>query len=113
MQKSTCGKIYKENDLNFWYDFENQKGEWKTNGRTVPIRMEFYGITPFSVQLTVYDVSSDQEKQILSVWGELADENTLIVNLNSEDSYRFKNEMFYEGTVSSITISRMDRNIGN
>lgn len=107
--KNTSGKIYKENDLNFWYDFQNQKGEWKINDKTVPIRMEFHGVTPFSVRLIVYDVSSDQEKSILSVWGELIDENTLTVDFDSDDSYRFRNEMFYEGTVSTITISRIDK----
>ena len=107
------GKIYKEQNLNFWYDFENQKGEWKTNDKVVPIRMEFSGITPFSVHLSIYDVSSEQEKLILGAWGELTDENTLSVNLMSEDNdyhlANITNQMFYEGTVSQITISRVGK----
>ena len=107
------GKIYKEQNLNFWYDFENQKGEWKTNDKVVPIRMEFSGITPFSVHLSIYDVSSEQEKLILGAWGELTDENTLSVNLMSEDNNyhltNITNQMFYEGTVSQIIISRVDK----
>lgn len=107
------GKIYKEQNLNFWYDFDNQKGEWKTNDKVVPIRMEFSGITPFSVYLSIYDVSSEQEKLILGAWGELTDENTLSVNFMSEDNdyhlANITNQMFYEGTVSQITISRVGK----
>lgn len=111
--KNTEGKIYKEQNLNFWYDFDSQKGEWKTNDKIVPIRMKFTGITPFSVHLGIYDVSSEQEKLILGAWGELTDENTLSVNLMSEDNNyhltNITNQMFYEGTVSQLIISRVDK----
>ena len=111
--KNSDGQIYQEQNLNFWYDFDNQKGEWKTNDKVVPIRMEFSGITPFSVHLSIYDVSSEQEKLILGAWGELTDENTLSVNLMSEDNdyhlVNITNQMFYEGTVSQITISRVGK----
>lgn len=103
------GKIYKEQNLNFWYDFDNQKGEWKTNDKVVPIRMEITAVTPLSVRLVIFDVSSEQERCILSVWGELTDENTLTVNMLSDESYRFSNSMFYEGTVSQIIISKVDK----
>lgn len=103
------GKIYKEQNLNFWYDFENQKGEWKTNDKIIPIRMEITAVTPLSVRLVIFDVSSEQERCILSVWGELTDENTLTVNMLSDESYRFSNSMFYEGTVSQIIISKVDK----
>lgn len=106
--KNTEDKIYKESNLNFWYDFDNQKGEWKTNDKIVPIRMEITAVTPFSVKLAIFDISSEQERCILSVWGELTDENTLIVDMLSDESYRFSNSMFYDGTVSQIIISRVD-----
>lgn len=108
--KNADGKIYKEQNLNFWYDFENQKGEWKTNDKIVPIRMEITAVTPHSVGLVIFDVSSEQERCILSVWGVLTDENTLTVDMLSDESYRFSNSMFYEGTVSQIIISRVDKN---
>jgi hypothetical protein len=107
--KNTKGKIYEEQELNFWYDFENSKGEWKVNEKIIPIRMEIKAVTPHSVNLVVYDISSEQEQKILSVWGELTDENTLIVDMLSDHYYRFTNEMFYEDTVSQIVISRVDK----
>lgn len=64
---------------------------------------------PLSVGLTIYDISSEKEKQILSVRGELTDENTLTVDMLSDEVYPFDNLMFYEGTVSQIVISRIDR----
>ena len=106
-------KVYKEESQNFWYDFDSQKGEWKTNDKIVPIRMEFSGVTSLSVHLSIYDVSSEQEKLILGAWGELTDENTLSVNLISEDidyhQPNITNQMFYEGTVSQLIISRVDK----
>ena len=107
--KNTDGQIYQEQNLNFWYDFDNQKGEWKTNDKIIPIRMEITAVTPLSVRLVIFDVSSEQERCILSVWGELTDENTLTVNMLSDESYRFSNSMFYEGTVSQIIISKVDK----
>ena len=111
--KNAEGKIYKEQNLNFWYDFESQKGEWKINDKIVPIRMEFSGVTPFSVHLSIYDVSSEQEQLILGAWGELTDENTLNVSLISKDNdyrlHNITNQMFYEGTVSQLIISRVDK----
>ena len=106
-------KVYKEESQNFWYDFDSQKGEWKTNDKIVPIRMEFSGVTSLSVHLSIYDVSSEEEKLILGAWGELTDENTLSVNLISEDIDYYlpniANQMFYEGTVSQLIISRVDK----
>ena len=71
--------------------------------------MEITAVTPLSVRLVIFDVSSEQERCILSVWGELTDENTLTVNMLSDESYRFSNSMFYEGTVSQIIISKVDK----
>lgn len=106
-------KVYKEESQNFWYDFDSQKGEWKINDKIVPIRMEFSGVTSLSVHLSIYDVSSEQEKLILGAWGELTDENTLSVNLTSEyidyHLLNITNQMFYEGTVSQLVISRVDK----
>ena len=110
---NTNNKVYKEESQNFWYDFDSQKGEWKINDKIVPIRMKFSGVTSLSVHLSIYDVSSEQEKLILGAWGELTDENTLSVNLISEDiNYHLPNitnQMFYEGTVSQLIISRVDK----
>ena len=110
---NTNNKVYKEESQNFWYDFDSQKGEWKINDKIVPIRMKFSGVTSLSVHLSIYDVSSEQEKLILGAWGELTDENTLSVNLISEDIDYYlpniANQMFYEGTVSQLIISRVDK----
>lgn len=90
-------KIYKEESQNFWYDFETKKGEWSTNGATVPIRMEFSGVTPINVMLRIYDISGEHEKEILFARGELTDENTFV-------SQELSGTMFYEETVTEITI---------
>ena len=94
---NTNNNIYKEETQNFWYDFELQKGEWTVNGTAIPIRMEFTGVTPANVTLRVYDVSGEQEKDILLAYGALANESTFV----SQD---LSGTMFYEGTVTEIKI---------
>ena len=94
---NTDNTIYKEETQNFWYDFALQQGEWTVNGTAIPIRMEFTGVTPTNVTLRVYDISGEQEKEILLAYGALADENTFV----SQD---LSGTMFYEGTVTEIKI---------
>lgn len=94
---STNNNIYKEETLNFWYDFETQKGEWMVNGSAISIKMEFAGITPIDVTIRIYDISGEQEKEILFARGELIDENTFV----SKD---LSGTMFYEGTVTKIQV---------
>lgn len=98
--KDVKEKIYQEEKLNFWYDFENQVGEWTTNEATVPIKMKFVGVTPKNVHLTVIDTNTG--KEILTASGELTDENTFV----SDEVF---GTMFYENTVSDITITRTDK----
>ena len=94
---NTNNKIYKEESQNFWYDFEEQKGEWVVNGKTIPIRMEFIGITPQEITLHIYDTSKETESHILTASGQITDENTFI-------STEMSGTMFYEGTVTEIKI---------
>ena len=94
---NTNDMIYKEESQNFWYDFEAQKGEWLINDTVVPIRMEFYGVTPIDVTLSIYDVSGEQKRRILYSQGELIDGNTFIAQ-------ELSGTMFYEGTVTEIRI---------
>ena len=94
---NTNNNIYKEEAQNFWYDFESQKGEWTTSGKTVPIRMEFNGITPHEITLHIYDISKEEETHILSVTGEIIDGNTFI-------GTEISGTMFYEGTVIEIKV---------
>ena len=94
---NTNNNIYKEETQKFWYDFELQKGEWITNGKTIPIRMEFIGITPQEITLHIYDISKETESHILAVNGKLIDENTFI-------GTEISGTMFYEGTVTEIKI---------
>ncbi len=94
---NTNNKIYKEQSQNFWYDFEAQNGEWVSNDTVIPIKMEFTGVTPIDITLRIYDISGEQEKEILFVRGELIDENTFI-------SQELSGTMFYEGTVTEIKI---------
>ena len=94
---NTNNNIYKEETQKFWYDFELQKGEWITNGKTIPIRMEFIGITPQEITLHVYDTSKETESHILTASGQITDENTFI-------STEMSGTMFYEGTVTEIKI---------
>lgn len=96
---NTNNNIYKEETQNFWYDFELQKGEWITNGKTIPIRMEFIGITPQEITLRIYDTSKETESHILTASGEITDENTFI-------STEMSGTMFYERTVTEIKIVR-------
>ena len=92
-------KVYKEESQNFWYDFEVQKGEWITNGKTIPIRMEFIGITPQEITLHIYDISEETEHHILAANGEITDENTFI-------SAEISGTMFYKNSVQELTIVR-------
>ena len=94
---NTNNNIYKEETQKFWYDFELQKGEWITNGKTIPIRMEFIGITPQEITLHIYDTSKETESHILTASGQITDENTFI-------STEMSGTMFYEGTVTEIKI---------
>ena len=94
---NTNNPIYKEETQSFWYNFALQHGEWTVNGTAIPIRMEFTGVTPANVTLRVYDISGEQEKEILLARGELADESTFV----SQD---LSGTMFYEGTVTEIKI---------
>lgn len=96
---NTNNNIYKEETQKFWYDFELQKGEWITNGKTIPIRMEFIGITPQEITLYIYDTSKETESHILTASGQITDENTFI-------STEMSGTMFYEGTVTEIKIVR-------
>ena len=95
-------KIYKEESQNFWYDFEAQKGEWVSNGKTIPVRMEFIGITPQKITLHIYDTSKETESHILAASGEITDENTFI-------STEMNGTMFYEGTVAEIKIVKTSK----
>lgn len=99
---NTNNNIYKEETQNFWYDFEAQKGEWTANGTAMPIRMEITGVMPVNVTLRVYDVSGEQEKEILLARGELTNENTFV----SQD---LSGTMFYEGTVAEIKIVKTSK----
>lgn len=99
---NTNNNIYKEETQKFWYDFELQKGEWTANGTAIPIRMEVTGVTPVNVTLRVYDVSGEQEKEILLARGELTNENTFV----SQD---LSGTMFYEGTVAEIKIVKASK----
>lgn len=99
---NTNNTIYKEEAQSFWYDFALQQGEWTVNGTAVPIRMEFTGVTPANVTLRVFDISGKQEKEILFARGELTDENTFV----SQD---LSGTMFYEGTVTEITIIKTSK----
>ena len=96
---NTNNNIYKEETQKFWYDFELQKGEWITNGKTIPIRMEFIGITPQEITLHIYDTSKETESHILTASGQITDENTFI-------STEMSGTMFYKGTVTEIKIVR-------
>ena len=96
---NTNNNIYKEETQKFWYDFELQKGEWITNGKTIPIRMELIGITPQEITLHIYDTSKETESHILTASGQITDENTFI-------STEMSGTMFYEGTVTEIKIVR-------
>lgn len=99
---NTNNKICKEESQDFWYDFEAQKGEWVANGTVVPIKMEFIGVTPIDVTLRIYDISGEQEKEILLAQGELIDENTFV-------SQELSGTMFYEGTVTEIKIVKTSK----
>jgi len=94
---NTNNKIYKEESQNFWYDFEAQKGEWITSGKTIPIRMEFNGITPQEITLHIYDTSKEAGSHILAASGEITDENIFI-------GTEISGTMFYEGTITEIKI---------
>lgn len=96
------GKIYEEKTLHFWYDFEAKKGEWAAKDLTIPIRMQFWGISPSDVKLRIYDISGEQEKEILCARGKLTDQNTYVAK-------EVSGSMFYEGTVSEITIVKTAR----
>jgi hypothetical protein len=98
---NTNNKIYKEESQNFWYDFGAQKGEWTTNGKTIPIRMEFNGITPQEIVLYIYDISKDPVTYMFYVIGEITDENTFI-------GTEISGTMFDEGTVSEIKVVKTD-----
>ena len=95
------GKLYREETLHFWYDFDAQKGEWLTNGAVISIRMEFSGISPSDVRLRIYDISGEREKEILCARGTLADKSTFV-------SQELSGTMFYEGTVSEITVVKTE-----
>lgn len=99
---NTNNNIYKEETQNFWYDFELQKGEWISNGTVIPIKMEFAGVTPIGITLRIYDISVEQEKEILFARGELIDENTFV-------SQELSGTMFYEGTVTEIKIVKTNK----
>ena len=94
---NTDNTIYKEETQNFWYDFALQQGEWTVNGTAIPIRMEFTGVTPTNVTLRVFDISGEQEKEILLAHGALANDSTFV-------SRDLSGTMFYEGTVTEIKI---------
>ena len=64
--------------------------------------MEVTGVTPVNVTLRVYDVSGEQEKEILLARGELTNENTFV----SQD---LSGTMFYEGTVAEIKIVKASK----
>ena len=100
----TNNNIYKEESQNFWYDFETQTGEWITNGKTIPIRMEFIGALPHKITLYIYDVSEDANtnRYILTASGEITDENTFI-------GTEISGVMFYENSVQELTIIRMPK----
>ena len=99
---NTNNNIYKEETQNFWYDFELQKGEWVSNGTVIPIKMEFTGVTPIDITLRIYDISGEQEKEILFARGELIDANTFV-------SQELSETMFYEGTVAEIKIEKTSK----
>ena len=96
---NTDNNIYKEESQNFWYDFEEQKGEWLVNDKVIPIRMEFKGITPKKITLYIYDVSEETERHILAARGEIKNESTFI-------GTEISGTMFYEGSVQELTIVR-------
>lgn len=92
--------IYQEEHLQFWYNRTDGTGAWEVNGTTVPIQIEFHGVIPTCVSLSVYDVSNGQKKQILYTVGALTNENTFVAT-----EIRSGN-MFYAGTVSEIRITK-------
>lgn len=96
------GKIYEEKALHFWYDFEAKKGEWAAKDLTIPIRMQFSGISPSDVNLRIYDISGEGEKEILCARGNLTDQNTYVAK-------EVSGSMFYKGTISEITIVKTAR----
>ena len=51
--------------MHFWYDFEAKKGEWAAKDLTIPIRMQFSGISPSDVKLRIYDISGERERDSL------------------------------------------------
>ena len=81
---------------------EAKKGEWAAKDLTIPIRMQFWGISPSDVKLRIYDISGEQEKEILCARGNLTDQNTYVAK-------EVSGSMFYEGTVSEITIVKTAR----
>lgn len=64
--------------------------------------MQFWGISPSDVKLRIYDISGEQEKEILCARGKLTDQNTYVAK-------EVSGSMFYEGTVSEITIVKTAR----
>lgn len=98
--ENTANSLYREDALGFWYDFENERGEWLTNGVTVPIRMTVWAVSPENVRLTVFDDTDG--KKILTAVGKLTDENTFVAD-------EISGEMFYRDTVTSLAIVKVPR----
>ncbi len=98
--ENTANSLYRADGLGFWYDFENERGEWLTNGATVPIRMTIWAVSPENVRLTVFDNADGQK--ILTAVGKLTDENTFVAD-------EVSGEMFYKDTVTSLTIVKVPR----
>jgi hypothetical protein len=93
--QSASDAVLVANEIDLWYSFADQYGEWTTNGVVVPIRMELVEYAP---ALLIYDVSDDTEIRIFFGSGTVTDEGTLCLDT-------LHTNMFYKDTVPSLTFS--------
>lgn len=90
--------ILRLDEADLWYSFAEGRGEWITNGVTIPIRIKLIEYAPAMI---IYDSSGEEEKLLLFGSGTSEDGFTLTLD-------EINTSMFYGDTVQSVTVRIVD-----
>ena len=91
--------VYQSLEHSFWYSPSVNVGEWNINDKIIPIKIE---LLPYGPEITIYDISNGNKKEILRASGALSDNNTLILDF-------IQGDMFYNNSVESLTLTKTIR----